>query len=182
VAVRGEVLLTQEGFAAVGGTSPRNRAVGLSQAVYAKPHEVKHLRFVAYDLPVRAYPCPVLDKQDDLDLLRSQGFEVVPYWTFPKWEAFLELGSTSLQRYEQGYSGRWDGRHRHEADMATAGGWDRSGDDLLSKCGGAISRCLGSDDAHRRQLACDADAPSGACGAGGARAIGGCHRQASDPA
>jgi DNA ligase (NAD+) len=103
VAVRAEVLLTESRFQAVGGASPRNRAVGLSQSLYAKSNEVRHLRFVAYDLAVRTATCPVVDKQGDLDLLHSQGFEVVPYWTFPNGEAFLELGATSLHRYEQGY-------------------------------------------------------------------------------
>jgi DNA ligase (NAD+) len=83
VAVRGEVLLTEAGLRAVGGTSPRNRAVGLSQSLYAKQDEVRHLRFVAYDLSVRTATCPVMNKEDDLHALTSQGFEVVPYWTFP---------------------------------------------------------------------------------------------------
>lgn len=103
VAVRGEVLLTQEGFAAVGGTSPRNRAVGLSQSLYADVSAVRHLWFVAYDIPVRTAACPVLDKQRDLALLRQHGFEVVPYWTFACWDAFLDLGPSFLHRYEQGY-------------------------------------------------------------------------------
>jgi DNA ligase (NAD+) len=103
VAVRGEVLLTEAGFGAVGGASPRNRAVGLSQSLYANRDEVRHLRFVAYDLPVRTAACPILDKQGDLEFLRSQGFTVVPYRLYSSWNAFLDLSPTSLHRYEQGY-------------------------------------------------------------------------------
>jgi hypothetical protein len=54
--------------------------------------EVKHLRCIAYDLAIRTAACPVLDKPGDGELLRSQGFEVVPYGTCACWEAFLDRG------------------------------------------------------------------------------------------
>lgn len=81
IAVRGEVIVTIPSFQILGGSDPRNVAVGLSQSVHKTNEELKHLLFVAYDIPLSLnieLTRTVSDKVQDLEFLRKIGFNTVP--------------------------------------------------------------------------------------------------------
>lgn len=89
VAVRGEVVMTYDSFDVLGGSSPRNRAVGLSQSVHARDDELSHLRFIAYDIPVKKSGSVVIDKIADFNKLEELGFLVVPWQIYNGWMTFV---------------------------------------------------------------------------------------------
>jgi DNA ligase (NAD+) len=96
LAVRGEILISLEDFGHMDGTSPRNKAVGLSQSLRSNPQELARLQFVAYDIPLRKSPpdgYESIKKDQDLHLLERRGFRVVPWVVCPDRESIAhEIG------------------------------------------------------------------------------------------
>ena len=92
IAVRGEVVLTLEAFDEIGGSNPRNVAVGLSQSKSGDPELLSHLRFVACSVAVRSVRNRGYKLFDDLRLLSSLGFLVVPhrYTEFTEFEKHVK--------------------------------------------------------------------------------------------
>ena len=86
-AVRGEIILNYEDFKIIGGSHPRNRAVGLSQSVHVSDDELKYLKFVAYDIPIRTRR-PVTTKCGVMEYLGGLGFLTAPWKNCPSWEQF----------------------------------------------------------------------------------------------
>lgn len=82
--VRGEVTMTWKDFEPLGGSHPRNKAVGISQSKSATPEELNALTFIAYDsnLP--------FDWGNELNRLMSVGFEVTR-WSLMNLKGFKEL-------------------------------------------------------------------------------------------
>lgn len=86
-AVRGEIILNYEDFKIIGGSHPRNRAVGLSQSVHVSEDELKYLKFVAYDIPIRDVQ-PLTTKSGVMEYLSGLGFLTSPWKRYPSWEEF----------------------------------------------------------------------------------------------
>jgi NAD-dependent DNA ligase len=84
VAVRGEIVITLEDFEQylkpLGYQSPRNAAVGLSQAETVDPKLIGLLRFIA---------CDIIGGDGEQDISGREGFEWVPYEVKTKQE-FLD--------------------------------------------------------------------------------------------
>lgn len=83
IAVRGEIMLTYEGFSKLGrGKDPRNMAVGLSQSKHSNPEEIKLLKFVAYSIvgtTITDYQYLKMAKETQLASLEYMRF-IVPNW------------------------------------------------------------------------------------------------------
>ncbi len=112
IAVRGEILLTYEDFDKIGGTHPRNRAVGLSQSIHVSEDEVKYLKFFAYDIPLvndnRVGTMEMYDKFITMRLLDALGFLVSPYEFYDDWDEFLkfiEQGWVGIQKENTEFEG-----------------------------------------------------------------------------
>lgn len=90
VAVRGEVLITQESFSQLGGKDPRNRANGLATSVHVGKDELKHLKFISYSILAKKKGSTVIDKISDLNALEEAGFLVVPWQLYNGWETFVD--------------------------------------------------------------------------------------------
>lgn len=89
VAIRGEIVITYKSFNTLKGSSPRNRAVGLSQSIHSSKDELEHLKFIAYDIPVRMKGTTIIDKISDLNRLEDLGFLVVPWQIYNGWINFV---------------------------------------------------------------------------------------------
>ena len=112
IAVRGEILLTYEDFEKIGGTHPRNRAVGLSQSVHVSKDEVKYLKFFAYDIPLvndkRIGTMEMYDKFHTMKLLEAMGFLVSSWEFYDDWDEFLTLidqGWVGIQKENTEFEG-----------------------------------------------------------------------------
>lgn len=89
LAVRGEVAMTLESFEKLGGSHPRNRAVGISQSKSsATDEELQAVKFISYDI-IHRQQLPV-SKCHDLHHLEELGFTVVPYIKFATWQEFQD--------------------------------------------------------------------------------------------
>jgi DNA ligase (NAD+) len=75
--IRGEASLSIEDWKIVGGKSPRNSANGLVQTKFSNQN-TKFLILITYSIPWRDRPT-YLTKKQQLDVLKSWGFTVVPY-------------------------------------------------------------------------------------------------------
>jgi len=112
IAVRGEILLTYEDFEKIGGTHPRNRAVGLSQSVHVSEDEVRYLKFFAYDIPLvndkRIGMMEMYDKFITMKLLEAMGFLVSPWELYDNWDEFMksiDQGWVGIQKENTEFKG-----------------------------------------------------------------------------
>lgn len=97
IAIRGEVVLTYEGFDKLGkGSHPRNMAVGLSQSKHSNPDEIKLLKFVVYSIVGLTHRGDWIksvkknQKGNQLEALSDMGF-TVPTWEAIDWQHVVNL-------------------------------------------------------------------------------------------
>lgn len=91
MAVRGQVMLTFDSFKILGGSSPRNKAVGLSQSIHSPIESLKHLKFVAFDIiQISSDSTKKMTKIDSLMKLRDLEFQVTPWASYRDWYSFID--------------------------------------------------------------------------------------------
>lgn len=95
-AVRGEITLTLEDFEKIGGSSPRNRAVGLSQQKYPDNNSNK-LKLITYSIVWQTDLALMRKKTTQLTVLSDLGFTIL-HSSNPKTKDELINGYASLAR------------------------------------------------------------------------------------
>lgn len=89
LAVRGQVMMTFDSFKILGGSSPRNKAVGLSQSIHSSESDLSHLIFVAFDIIQIKMNGTELDKIESMWQLSKYGFEVAGWDEYICWSTFI---------------------------------------------------------------------------------------------